>query len=266
MEDKIYAHDEAMLIVEMFENILSAYDISVPSHEDDEREPEEEDMMHMFENYFMRESEKGVNDVGVDIHIPADEVWSFFQKNKDRCNEEMIAIAENTGTEYAVYLTEENGYPSFSVCKGDGEPEYEEGAISENDCTDTAKRCYLKYLFPVIVRDDKTTILEEEDNEDDFGTMQNMEDAIYEREDELRLALCDFIQVVLRESGDGVDIMDIYGVDMVDDILGFILEYMATELCLDIYRPTIVVDEYTGCKLYTEYPYDSDVQYEEFHF
>lgn len=40
MEGKIYTHDEAMLIVEMFEDVLSAYDISVPSPEDDEREPD----------------------------------------------------------------------------------------------------------------------------------------------------------------------------------------------------------------------------------
>lgn len=40
MEDKIYTHDEAMLIVEMFDDILSRYDIKVPSPEDDEREPD----------------------------------------------------------------------------------------------------------------------------------------------------------------------------------------------------------------------------------
>jgi hypothetical protein len=35
---KIYTHDEAMLIVEMFENVLEKYDISIPSPEDDERD------------------------------------------------------------------------------------------------------------------------------------------------------------------------------------------------------------------------------------
>ncbi len=35
---KIYTHDEAALIVEMFEDILDAYGIKVPSPEDDERE------------------------------------------------------------------------------------------------------------------------------------------------------------------------------------------------------------------------------------
>lgn len=40
MENKIYTHDEAMLIVEMFEDILADYDISVPSPEDDKRDPD----------------------------------------------------------------------------------------------------------------------------------------------------------------------------------------------------------------------------------
>lgn len=34
----IYTHDEAMLILDMFKDVLSEYDISVPSDEDDERE------------------------------------------------------------------------------------------------------------------------------------------------------------------------------------------------------------------------------------
>lgn len=42
MKDKIYTHDEAMLIVEMFEDILCEYGIKVPSPEDDEREPDNE--------------------------------------------------------------------------------------------------------------------------------------------------------------------------------------------------------------------------------
>ena len=40
LENMIYTHDEAMLIVEMFENILTQYNIKVPSPEDDEREPD----------------------------------------------------------------------------------------------------------------------------------------------------------------------------------------------------------------------------------
>ena len=38
---KIYTHDEAMLIVEMFEDVLSKYDIHVPSPEDEERDEDD---------------------------------------------------------------------------------------------------------------------------------------------------------------------------------------------------------------------------------
>lgn len=40
--DAIYTRDEAVLIVEMFESVLDAYNIKVPSPEDDEREPDNE--------------------------------------------------------------------------------------------------------------------------------------------------------------------------------------------------------------------------------
>lgn len=42
----IYTHDEAMLIVEMFEDVLSKYNISIPSDEDDERE--EDNMVGLY--------------------------------------------------------------------------------------------------------------------------------------------------------------------------------------------------------------------------
>lgn len=57
--------------------------------------------------------------MGVHIHIPADAVWGFFQESRKRLNKEMVLIAENTDTEYAVYLTEENDLPVLAVAKGD---------------------------------------------------------------------------------------------------------------------------------------------------
>jgi hypothetical protein len=41
MNNKIYTHDEAMRIVELFEDVLSQYNISIPSPEDDDRDPED---------------------------------------------------------------------------------------------------------------------------------------------------------------------------------------------------------------------------------
>ena len=46
MKNRIYTHDEAMLIIEIFEDILDKYNIIVPSPEDDEREPDNEASLH----------------------------------------------------------------------------------------------------------------------------------------------------------------------------------------------------------------------------
>lgn len=39
-DKKVYTHDEATRILDMFDDVLSHYDIHVPSPEDDEREPD----------------------------------------------------------------------------------------------------------------------------------------------------------------------------------------------------------------------------------
>lgn len=194
--------------------------------------------------------------MGTNIHIPAEGVWAFFQKNKTRLAEEMVAIAENEDTDYAVYLTEDNGYPLLSVCKGKADPEFEEGAISEKDCTETAKRCYVRYLFPVTVKNEHAFRSEDDTpfDEDDLSA-QDMQDAIYEREDELQFAMADFLQIVLQEGTDGTDIINLYGMNMVDELLDSVLEYIAMELCLPVYRPMFLLDEETGEEIYEEYPY-----------
>lgn len=201
----------------------------------------------------------------VKIYVPAEDIWSFFNSNIDRLKEEMVIIAENNDTEYAVYLTEDKGYPSFAVCKGDSKPEYEEGAISETDCIETAKRCFVRYLFPVVVNDEKifpkgAWDKGESDDEENLS-MQDMQDRSYEREDELRLAMCEFLAVALNLDGDPVEVVgNEYGSAFISDVLDYFLEYLGFEQCLDIYRPMFLTDEETGCEIYTDYPYDAEAE------
>lgn len=196
--------------------------------------------------------------MGVQIHVPADKVWEFFQENKKRLKEEMVAIAENEDTEYTVYLTDEEGYPLFVVCQGDEDAEYEEAAYHAEDCETTATRFYYTYLFPVVIDSEKSYPKDyDPEDDDDYMTPQEMNDNIYQREDELRLALCDFLQVVLQEKGDSPDIEEEYGSAMIDEILDYFLEYLGFDCCLPVYRPMFITDEDSGCELYTEFPYDS---------
>lgn len=200
--------------------------------------------------------------MGVHIYVAANTAWAFFQNHKDRLSKEMVIVAENTDTQYAVYLTEDNALPLFSVCKGDAKPEYEECALTETGCNEVAKRLYTQYLFPVTIIDGGKCSPELAEAELEDLTRQDMEDAEYEREDELTLALCDFLSVVLQESeGDSPEIMDTYGETFVNEVLDHFLEYLALEQCLPIYRPMIITDEETGCEVYTEFPYEDDAGY-----
>ena len=63
-KNTIYTHDEAMLIIERFENILSQYGIHVPSPEDDERE--EDNMVGLYGSTYsdlLDEIERGILDI-----------------------------------------------------------------------------------------------------------------------------------------------------------------------------------------------------------
>lgn len=196
--------------------------------------------------------------MGAKIYVQPNMIWQFFQQNKKRLESEMVVIAENINTEYAVYLTEDCTMPQFLVCKGDGSPEYKETA-NKNDCDKIAKKFYDTYLYPVEIDSDKYTDFEDIDDIDVNMTRQDMEDEQYERDDELRLALCDFLSVVFQEgNGDGTVIADMYGEDLIDEILDYFLEYIGFEYCIPIYRPMIITDEDTGCEIFTEYPYNDE--------
>ena len=191
--------------------------------------------------------------MGVHIHIPADAVWGFFQESRKRLNKEMVLIAENTDTEYAVYLTEENDLPVLAVAK----TEYKEHCVSEDDCTTVAKKFYTRYLFPVMITDDKYIPEDVPDNGEDDETWMDMEDAMYERNDELSLAMADFLAIALQEGdNDGTNILEAYGYEVVDEILDGFLKELSEDYGFHIYRPMIVTEKESGCEVFTEFPYD----------
>lgn len=196
--------------------------------------------------------------MGVNIHLKPTEVWPFFAENKARLENEMVAIAENEETSHSVYLTEENGCPLLSVYKEDTKL-YEEGAVSAADSESTTKQIYLKYLFPVVVHEPKYNFqsdLDEEDDEELTAEMelQMMEDEIYEREDALMFAMQDFLEVVLN-CNTPRQIKELYGEDLVDELLDSFCRLLAEEYLISVYRPTFFTDEKTGDESYVEYPY-----------
>ena len=197
--------------------------------------------------------------MGVHIHIPADAVWGFFQASRKRLNKEMVLIAENTDTEYAVYLTEENDLPVLAVAKGNEKIEYKEPCVSEEDCTAVSKKFYTRYLFPVVITDNKYVPGDNPDGgkEESDETWMDIEDAMYERDDELCLAMADFLAIALQEGdNDGTNILEAYGYEAVDEILDGFLKELSEDYGFHIYRPMIITEKESGCEVFTEFPYD----------
>ena len=206
--------------------------------------------------------------MSVKIYIQEKDVWDFYQDNKARCKEEMITIAENDETQYALFITEDSGDALVCVCKGDEEPEKEEPVFCAADCKETVERFMFRYLLPVSVKTkeeklpaDKAQAASslkkespaEQKSEDERLLFPGEEDEVYRREDELICAMCDFLGTVLETDMD--DVFDSYGCETVTDILDDVLEAISDSYCMNIYRPR-VIDE-GDRKVIVDYPYEN---------
>lgn len=182
------------------------------------------------------------------IDITPTEIWDFFQENKERLGTVMRPIAENPEYGVEIYLTEDSGLPSIIVT-ADDEQVYEETAVNEHDCEKTAEKIYDTYLTEKAI-----SVLTEEVEEDELTDLE-IEDMISERENELDCAVWEFLETVLQGAycddcceNENFD-------DMLDDLKGHFLEYMARKHDLPIYRPMIL--EYDdGTEEMSEYPYE----------
>lgn len=192
--------------------------------------------------------------MSVNFYVRPAEVWQFFEGNKNRLAKELVLIAENDKTEYSVYLTEHGGYPLLSVYDEDVKL-YEESATSEAELCRLARELCYRYLFSehAIPLDYVPAREHPPGSPTVCCTSADLDDMIYEREDELRLATADYLMAVLRL--DDQEQLDSYNTDLVDRVLDDFCRYLAEKLHISVYRPTWVADKETGCEVSVEYPY-----------
>lgn len=189
--------------------------------------------------------------MGVQIHVPADQIWEFYKENEERLKSEFVLVAENTDTDYAVYLTDEKDDPVLAAAKIDGEVERKETCHDADSCEETAWIMYHSYLFPITVEKSESN-----DNEglDDSSERSDIDDMIYERHDELILAASDFLDAVLQLNDTEESSLSVCGTDMIEDILEGMLESLS-ENGIPVYRPMFVEDE-DGNEVFVEFPYE----------
>lgn len=167
-------------------------------------------------------------------YVYPENVWEVFDKNKTRLLKEIVTIAENEDTGYSLAITIDGEERLVSLYR-DGKKEKEEAVISKADCTDTV--CYYidQYLLPVYYYNDYKGIADDETKDEEVDAAQAEEDAIAEREDELRLAVLDFIDVAIGDKSADKWI-DLLRDDDIADILEVFTEYLFTEYGLPVSR------------------------------
>lgn len=180
------------------------------------------------------------------IHVKPEEVWNFYQRNAEQLAEQMVSIAENEDTGMNVYLTEDSDTPQLVVTDNNDKVVHEEYLVSQRDAEHSAKKIYEKYVVPVDASSDE--------DDDEEITRSDMEDAIYEREDEILMAFEDFLEVLMEESRD--ILYDGYHDKQFDDLLNKVVRLIATESPVRVRRPMFLTDEATGLEVYAEYPYE----------
>lgn len=183
------------------------------------------------------------------IHVKPEDVWKFYNRNAEQLADQMVSIAENEDTGINVYLTEDSDSPQLVVTDNNDKVIHEEYLVSHPDAERSTKKIYEKYVVPI----DTTPASDDEDDDEEI-TRSDMEDAIYEREDEILMAFEDFLEVLMEESRDVL--YDGYHDKQFDDLLNKVVRLIATESPVRVRRPMFLIDEVTGLEVYAEYPYE----------
>lgn len=185
------------------------------------------------------------------IIVQPEDVWSLFQREQWVLRTQLKKIAENPEFSVVVYLTVEQGMAQIVVYVDDNEF-FSEMCVSESDCTRTVRKVYENYLTSRIMNELFGEEYEGEQNEEEYSRYK-IETEIDDRENELNIAVSDFLSTVL----DGISIEDITDeADLIyDDIKEHFLEYLARKWDLPIRRPMYLEDE-SGEEFFEEYPYE----------
>ena len=206
--------------------------------------------------------QKGVFEImdEVKVHIATSKIWPYFQANRTRLAQNEDLIAENKKTGFKLYLSTYGTYPYFVVYDELDFEVIRKTAYTQEECSAVSVFLIGNYIVAPQnqpnkepkkeVRDEVNPDIPPPSEEDEE---QKINDTIYQREDELTLAMADFLAVACGED-DAPTILQAYGVKMVNDALDHFLQYMYDEHKLSIYRPSILQNE-KGEDEYCEFPY-----------
>lgn len=181
----------------------------------------------------------------LDIKVSPDEIWEFFQVNKDRLSNEMYLIAEDDLDCIEVYVAAEKGLPYFTV-EVDGDITFKEPTVSELDAVKTYQK-----ILKGIGQSSKESRNKGSEDEFDLPFEESDIDIAIERNDEIHMAAYDYLSILLQEDPEA------FGFDL-DEIETFTLtieKMLLDNFAILVEHPKMNEE---GTKVLSQYSIDFD--------
>lgn len=153
--------------------------------------------------------------------VKVDDLWDYFVQHRSELANSYHMIASSEDDEFEIYLTDEDGFPAFSI-------EYEEEEIyfvetcSALDAKTTYEDLLHQYIYKSVVESDDPG--EYEDDEDDTAA----------RCDEINCAVYDLLYVLLEAKPESCDITDAD----IDEIASIVEQHLFDNYGISVRHPT----------------------------
>lgn len=158
-----------------------------------------------------------------------EDVYGFFCEHKDKLANSLMRVAAFPECGVEIYITAENGYPSFQV-DVDGKTEYEETASSQKE----AEVIYRKLVGLVVDEPPENTMETPDDNAFDPAYLS---EADVQRHEELNGATRELLEIFIGVSAEdaGFDTNEISGLAaniayMLSDTYGLSVKYPIVDM------------------------------------
>lgn len=217
------------------------------------------------------------------VYMHPSQVWSFANQNIAMLREKIVVLAESPSAGRSIDMTVEDSRLEIRTCQS-REDSYEtvdgEIVLNEMDCRIAIMRMLTRYFgvttsewVEMLYADESDWALgyyvipeyngaEPDGQEPDAAeedavppTQQELEDLVYQREDDLEMAVCDFLMAVM-ELRNHEAVHQVFDAEVLFEILDDLLKVLSEKHEIKVWRPTFIGDESTGADVYIEYPYE----------
>ena len=183
------------------------------------------------------------------ISLQPGAIWKYSREHREQLEESLVSIASSTDGSCEIFLTIEDDSTMIDVFRGE-DMVYQEAIVSDEDAVATVRKIYAQFLPDVSYSGGY---------QGTGYTRQELEDDMYDREEELCSAMEDFLNVAVEGFFDAYFGKD---ADVTQEIVDLVCKHLADEYGVSVRYPRFDYDK-AGNETYVEFPYEDQEEEKE---